>query len=63
MVDGVFEEVQGGDAVNAFDKVTSVNVIFYPAIDMGADAVLQVQAMLRKRILRALCGPGSNREC
>ena len=45
VVDGVFEEVAGG-------------VIFHPATGIDADAVLQVQSTLRKRILRAFVGRG-----
>ena len=45
VVDGVFEEVQG-------------NVIFLPACGIDVDTVAQVQATLRRRILRAFVGRG-----
>ncbi len=45
VVDGVFEAIESG-------------VIFYPATGIDADAVLQVQSTLRKRILRAFVGRG-----
>jgi hypothetical protein len=46
VVDGVFEEVVGG-------------VIFHPASGIDADAVVHVQATLRRRILRAFVGRGA----
>jgi Putative transposase/Transposase zinc-binding domain len=61
VIDGVFEQVQGGaagDADNKANKATSANVIFHPATGIDVDAVLQVQATLRTRILRAFVGRG-----
>ena len=55
VVNGVFEQVQGGDADN---KATSANVIFHPASEIDESAVAQAQATLRKRILRAFVGRG-----
>jgi hypothetical protein len=49
VVDGVFEEVAG--------------VIFQPATGMDADAVVQVQAALLRRILRACVGRGLLENC
>ena len=58
-VDGVFEEVvgEGGDA-DADDQARPLGVIFHPATAVDADAVGQVQASLRRRILRAFVGRG-----
>jgi hypothetical protein len=56
--DGVFEEVAcegGADAhAQARAQAHSPGVIFHPATGVDADAVAQVQASLRRRILRAL---------
>jgi Putative transposase len=52
----VFEELQGGAVGD--DKATSANVIFHPASGIDDTAVAQVQATLRKRILRAFVGRG-----
>jgi hypothetical protein len=54
VVDGVFEEVAGNTDVQA----SSPGVTFHPATGIDADAVPQVQATLRKRILRAFVGRG-----
>ena len=56
VVDGVFEEVQR-DGV-AGDKPAAPGVIFHRASDIDAEAVTQVQATLRRRILRAFVGRG-----
>lgn len=45
VVDGVFEEVEG-------------KVIFHPASSIDADTVIQAEATLRRRILRAFVGRG-----
>jgi hypothetical protein len=50
VVDGVFEEVSG-------------DVIFHPATGIDEAAVAQVQATLRRRILRAFVGPGLLQSC
>ena len=59
-VDGVFEEVSGeeGDAADAASQSSPSRIIFHPATGVTADAVGQVQASLRKRILRAFVGRG-----
>ena len=59
-VDGVFEEVAGeeGDAADAASQSSPSRIIFHPATGVTADAVGQVQASLRKRILRAFVGRG-----
>jgi hypothetical protein len=61
-VDGVCEEVAGeGDAdahAQACAQAHSPGVIFHPATGVTADAVAQVQASLRRRILRAFVGRG-----
>jgi hypothetical protein len=49
-VDGVFEEVAGGQE--------PPRIIFHPATGVNADTVTQAQAALRKRILRAFVGRG-----
>jgi hypothetical protein len=54
MVDGVFEEVAGNTDVQA----SPPGVVFHPATGIDADAQVQVQATLRKRILRAFVGRG-----
>jgi Putative transposase/Transposase zinc-binding domain len=62
VVDGVFQEVAGegeGDAdADADAQVHVPGVIFHPATGVDADAVAQVQASLRRRILRAFVGRG-----
>ncbi len=59
-VDGVFEEVAGdADAdEQARAQARSPGVIFHPATGVNADAMGQVQASLRSRILRAFVGRG-----
>ena len=61
-VDGVFEEVAGEDGadtdVQARVQARSPGVIFHQATGVDAAAVAQVQATLRKRILRAFVGRG-----
>ena len=57
-VDGVFEEVAGEGGADAHAQARSPGVIFQPAAGVNADAVAQVQATLRKRILRAFVGRG-----
>jgi hypothetical protein len=54
VVDGVFEEV-AGDVV-AGGEPSLPSVIFHPASGVDETAVAQVQADLRRRILRALVG-------
>ena len=60
VVDGVFEQVAGeGEAcADAQDAATPAGVIFHPATCIDADVVAQVQATLRKRILRAFVARG-----
>jgi hypothetical protein len=64
-VDGVFEQVPGeGDAdADAQDAAIPAGVLFHPATSVDADAVAQVQATLRKRILRAFVGRGLLESC
>jgi hypothetical protein len=61
-VDGVFEEVAGEDDADAHTQARvqarSPGVIFHPATGVDADAAAQVQATLRKRILRTFVGRG-----
>jgi hypothetical protein len=57
-VDGVFEEVTGEGDADADDQASSLGVIFHPATGVNANTVTQVQATLRKRILRAFVGRG-----
>ena len=56
VVDGVFEEVP--DVVDAEDAAASLGVISHPTTGVDADAVAQVQATLRRRVLRAFVGCG-----
>jgi hypothetical protein len=61
-VDGMFEEVSGEGGADthaqARAQARSPGVIFHPATGVDADAVAQVQATLRKRILRAFVARG-----
>ena len=65
VVDGVFEQMAGeGDAdADAQDAAIPAGVLFHPATGVDADAVAQVQATLRKRILRAFVGRGLLESC
>ncbi len=54
VVDGVFEEV----AWDADVQAAAPGVVFHPASDIDGDTVFQVQATLRRRILRAFVGRG-----
>lgn len=56
VVNGVFEEVAG--VVDAEDAAASSGVIFQPATGVDADAMVKVQATLRRCILRAFVGRG-----
>ncbi len=62
VVDGVFEEVaSGADAepqAVAGDQSSPRSVMFHPASAIDETAVAQVQATLRRRILRAFVGRG-----
>jgi hypothetical protein len=57
-VDGVFEEVAGEGDADAHAQARAPGVVFHPATGVDADTVAQVQASLRKRILRAFVGRG-----
>jgi hypothetical protein len=54
VVDGVFEEVAGDCDVQA----AAPGVVFHPGGGIDGGAVLEVQATLRRRILRAFVGRG-----
>ena len=56
VVDGVFEEVVRG--IDAAVQASPPGVIFHPASAIDDPAVAQVQADLRRRILRAFVGRG-----
>lgn len=60
VVDGVFEEVQtsrgADDAVG--DKPAAPSVIFHPVDGIDAETVAQVEATLRRRVLRSFVGRG-----
>jgi hypothetical protein len=59
VVDGVFEEVAGeGDGADAASRISPPRIIFHPATGVNADAVTQVQCILRRRIVRAFVGRG-----
>ena len=65
VVDGVFEAVAGegeGDA-DADVQASPPGVVFHPASAINAPAVVQVQADLRKRILRAFVARGLLESC
>ena len=55
VVDGVFEEVAGEIET---ETTTAPSAIFHPATGIDSHAVAQVQAILRRRILRAFVGRG-----
>jgi hypothetical protein len=61
VVDGVFEEVAGGTDADSQSSTTSV--ILHPASGVDAAAASQVQATLRRRILRAFVGRGLPESC
>ena len=61
VVDGVFEEVAGD--VIADVQPTPPRVIFHPASEIDETVVAQVQATLRRRILRAFVGRGLLQSC
>ncbi len=52
VVDGVFEEVPGDTDAQS----SPPGIVFHPASGIDADAVTEVEATLRKRILRAFVG-------
>ncbi|MEY3123987.1 MAG: hypothetical protein RLZZ573_507 [Pseudomonadota bacterium] len=56
VVDGVFEYV-AGDVVTGGESTPS-SVIFHPVCGIEEDAIIQVQATLRRRILRAFVARG-----
>lgn len=60
VVDGVFEEVQTGRGAGdaSGDKPAAPSIIFHPASGIDSETVAQVQATLRRRILRAFVGRG-----
>ena len=58
VVDGVFEAVAGNADDDADAQVTSPDVIFQPASAIDETVAAQVQATLRRRILRAFVGRG-----
>ena len=61
VVDGVFEEV-AGDVV-AVSRSSPPGIVFHPANAIDATSVAQVQADLRRRILRAFVGRGLLESC
>ena len=54
VVDGVFEETAG----HADTQSSPLGIVFHPASGIDAVAMDQVQADLRRRILRAFVGRG-----
>ena len=58
VVDGVFEAVAGNADDDGDAQATSPDVIFQPASAIDETASAQVQATLRRRILRAFVGRG-----
>jgi hypothetical protein len=65
VVDGVFEAVagEGGTDADADVQASPAGVIFHPASAIDAPAVAQVQATLRKRIVRAFVARGLLQSC
>ena len=62
-VDGVFEEVPVAVAGEANAQSSPPGIIFHPASAIDETAVAQVQADLRRRILRAFVGRGLLESC
>ena len=58
VVDGVFEESAGGTDADGDDQSSARTVIFHPTSAIDETTVAQVQATLRRRILRAFVGRG-----
>ena len=58
VVDGVFEEVAGQGDADADVQSSPPGIVFHPASAIDETAVAQVQADLRRRILRAFVGRG-----
>jgi hypothetical protein len=63
VVDGVFEAVAGAGDADAAPQAAAPSVVFHPASAIDADAVVQVQTDLRRRILRAFVGRGLLESC
>ena len=61
VVDGVFEEVPGQGDADA--QSSPPGIVFHPASAIDETAVAQVQADLRRRILRAYVGRGLLESC
>jgi len=61
VVDGVFEEVAGGTEADV--QASPPGVVFHPASAIDETAVAQVQATLRRRILRAFVSRGLLESC
>jgi hypothetical protein len=62
-VDGVFEKVLGQGDVDADVQTLPPCIVFHPASAIDETAVAQVQADLRRRILRAFVGRGLIESC
>jgi hypothetical protein len=58
VVDGVFEELAGGTNGDTDEQSSPRKVIFHATSAIDESAVAQVQAILRRRILRAFVGRG-----
>ena len=63
VVDGVFEEVPGQGDADTDAQSSSPGIVFHPASAIDEAAVAQVQADLRRRILRAFVGRGLLESC
>jgi hypothetical protein len=63
VVDGVFEEVAGEGDADAAPRPSPPGIVFHPVSAIDATAVAQVQADLRRRILRAFVGRGLLESC
>ena len=63
VVDGVFDAVAGEGEADAVVQASPLGVVFHPASAIDAPDVAQVQADLRKRILRAFVDRGLLESC
>lgn len=63
VVDGVFGEVPSEGDADAAPQSSPPGIVFHPATGIDADAVAQVKATLRRRILRAFVGQGLLESC
>ena len=63
VVAGVFKAVASGTDADADLQSSPSSVIFHPAMAIDETVVIQVQATLRRRVLRAFVGRGLLESC